>query len=61
MRREILKDRKGVRARDRANNTNAARSKGNAAGHDTYMGTMILALAARHRAERPAISMEGGT
>ena len=34
--------------------------KGWAAGHDAYTGTMILALAARHRAERPAMGMEGG-
>lgn len=31
-----------------------------AAGHDAHTGTMILALAARHRAERPAMGMEGG-
>ena len=31
-----------------------------AAGHDAYTATMILALAARHRAERPAMGMEGG-
>ena len=34
--------------------------KGWAAGHDVYTGTMILALAARHRAERAAMGMEGG-
>lgn len=31
-----------------------------AVGHEPYMGTMILAPAARHRAGRPAMSMEGG-
>ena len=36
-------------------------SRDNAVGHDLYVGTMILALAVRHRAERPAMSMEGGT
>ena len=36
-------------------------SRDNAAGQDLYVGTMILALAVRHRAERPAIRMEGGT
>lgn len=34
---------------------------GRAVGHKAYMGIMILALAVRHRAERPAMSMEGGT
>mgnify|MGYP000548600757 FL=1 len=32
-----------------------------AVGHEAYAEIMILALAARHRVERPAISMEGGT
>ena len=31
------------------------------AGHDLGTGTMILALATRHRVERPAIRMGGGT
>lgn len=34
---------------------------GKAVGKDTQTGIMILALATRHRVERPAISMEGGT
>ena len=34
---------------------------GMAAGHDPQANMMILALATRHRVERPAISMEGGT
>ena len=45
---------------DGANTTSAAGSFGKAEGHDAHTATMILALAARHRAERPAISMEGG-
>mgnify|MGYP006891445155 FL=1 len=32
-----------------------------AVGHEAYAEIMILALAARHRVERSAISMEGGT
>jgi len=36
-------------------------SFGKAAGHDIYGAIMRLALATRHRVERPAISMEGGT
>ena len=31
------------------------------AGHDPHTGIIILALATRHRVERPAIRMEGGT
>lgn len=34
---------------------------GEVVGHNTHTGTMILALATRHRVERPAISMGGGT
>lgn len=34
---------------------------GKAVGHEAHAGIMILALATRHRVERPAISMEGGT
>ena len=33
---------------------------GGASGHDTQAVIMRLALATRHRVERPAISMEGG-
>ena len=33
-------------------------SFGRAAGDDVAVAMMILALAARHRAERPAMSME---
>lgn len=36
-------------------------SFGRAVGQDAHMGMMILALATRHRVERPAMSMEGGT
>ena len=41
-------------------NTSTAGSLGKAAGHEPYEGTMILALAVRHRTERPAMSMGGG-
>ena len=41
-------------------NTSTAVSLGRAAGHEPHEGTMILALAVRHRTERPAMSMEGG-
>lgn len=34
---------------------------GRAVGNEVQTGIMILALATRHRVERPAISMEGGT
>lgn len=34
---------------------------GKAVGKEARTGIMILALATRHRVERPAISMEGGT
>ena len=34
---------------------------GRAAGQDTQVAIMRLALATRHRVERPAMSMEGGT
>lgn len=34
---------------------------GKAVGHEVCAEIMILALATRHRVERPAISMEGGT
>lgn len=44
-----------------ATNTSAASSFGKAVGRDAHMGMMILALATRHRVERPAMSMEGGT
>lgn len=44
-----------------ATNTSAASSFGKAVGQDAHAGMMILALATRHRVERPAISMEGGT
>ena len=36
-------------------------SLGRLAGDDHMQRIMILALAIRHRMERPAISMEGGT
>ena len=52
----------GAGREDRANNTSAASShKARAAGHDTHTGMMILALATRHRVERPATRMGGGT
>ena len=41
-------------------NTSRLGSLGRAAGHEPYGGTMILALAVRHRTERPAMSMGGG-
>ena len=41
-------------------NTSTVGSLGRAAGHELYGGIMILALAVRHRTERPAMSMEGG-
>ena len=44
-----------------ARNAIIVNSLGRADGQDTYTGIMILALATRHRVERPAISMEGGT
>jgi len=47
--------------RNGANTTSAASSFGRAVGHETHTGIMILALATRHRVERPAISMGGGT
>ena len=34
---------------------------GKAVGQDTQAAIMRLALATRHRVERPAMSMEGGT
>ena len=34
---------------------------GKAVGHNTQAAIMRLALATRHRVERPAMSMEGGT
>ncbi len=43
-----------------ATNTSTVGSLGRAAGHEPYGGIMILALAVRHRTERPAMSMEGG-
>ena len=36
-------------------------STGKAVGQDAQAAIMRLALATRHRVERPAISMEGGT
>lgn len=52
----------GAGREDRANNTSAASShKARAVGHDTHTGMMILALATRHRVERPATRMGGGT
>ena len=49
---------------DRGRSDRHQRSKefvlGGAPGHDTQVSIMRLALAARHRVERPAISMEGG-
>ena len=51
----------GDNLRDGANTTNAADSIGNAVGQNPHTGIMILALATRHRVERPAISMGGGT
>lgn len=47
---------------DGANNTSAASGPtARAVGHDAHTGMMILALATRHRVERPAMGMEGGT
>ena len=50
-----------VTERDRARNTSAASSYGKAVGHEAQTGIMILALATRHRVERPLMSMRGGT
>ena len=51
----------GISQKDGANNTSAADGLGKAIGDYAHTGTMILALATRHRVERPAISMGGGT
>ena len=52
----------GAGREDRASNTSAASShKAKAVGHDTHTGMMILALTTRHRVERPATRMGGGT
>lgn len=52
---------KGGRAGDGARTASVAGSHGKAVGREPYAEIMILALATRHRVERPAISMEGGT
>ena len=45
-----------------ASNASAATQlSGTAAGQEIHTEIMILALAVRHRAGRPAMSMEGGT
>lgn len=52
----------GAGREDGANNTSAASGPtARVVGHDTHTGMMILALATRHRVERPAMGMEGGT
>jgi len=50
-----------VKEKGRASNTALCAADGKAEGKDLQAEIMIPTLMARHRAKRPAMSMEGGT